>query len=201
MANEYATLATLKDSLQITVADTTRDTLLNQALASASRSIDRTCGRRFWLDPTVVARTFNPRGRVVCEAFGEVLLVDDLGSITGLIVELGPGTSWTAVTGYETTPDNALLDGRPITGLLRANGTWGLRYGTTTRVRITARWGWPTIPDEVVQATLIQASRLFKRKDSPEGITGSAEWGVVRLSRRDPDVYGLIENLIRPGFG
>jgi hypothetical protein len=30
---------------------------------------------------------------------------------------------------------------------------------------------------------------------------GSAEWGVVRLSRRDPDVWNLIEPFIRPGFG
>jgi hypothetical protein len=43
--------------------------------------------------------------------------------------------------------------------------------------------------------------RLFRRKDSPEGVTGSAEWGVVRLSRRDPDVWVLIEPYILPGFG
>ncbi|MDX2921298.1 hypothetical protein PV370_25695, partial [Streptomyces sp. NE06-03C] len=68
-------------------------------------------------------------------------------------------------------------------------------------VQVTARWGWPAVPDEIVQATLIQAARLYKRKDSPEGVTGSAEWGVVRLSRRDPDVWALIEHYVLPGFG
>jgi hypothetical protein len=56
------------------------------------------------------------------------------------------------------------------------------------------------IPDEVTEATLIQASRLYKRKDSPEGITGSAELGVVRLGRTDPDVYELTKRFVLSGF-
>lgn len=199
MANEYADLATIKMHLNIETSDTTRDTLLSQALAAASRGIDRDVGRRFWLDPSVVQRTFNPLGRTVCDAGGERLLVNDIGSTTGLVVETGPAAGpWTAVTDYETAPDNALLDGRPVTALLRTSGTWG---SGTTRVRVTASWGWPAVPDEVLQATLIQAARLYRRKDSPEGVTGSAEWGVVRLSRVDPDVYALVRHFVLPGFG
>lgn len=198
MANEYGTLAALKERLGIEASDTSRDSPLNSALASASRGIDKTTGRRFWLDPAAVQRTYNPRGRVVCEADGDLFLVDDIGSTTGLVVETGSGTTFTAVTGYETNPDNALADSRPITGLLRVNGTWGT---ATTRVRVTARFGWPAVPDDITEAALIQASRLYKRKDSPEGIIGSAEWGVRNLSRRDPDVWALIEPYILPGFG
>lgn len=198
MANEYATLADLKSMAQVDVSDTTRDTLLNMALASASRGIDAMTGRRFYLDAAAGQRTFNPRGRVVRDVDGERLLVDDIGDAAGLVVETGSGGSWTAVTGFESAPDNALVRGRPITALLLTSGMW---VTGTSRVRVTARWGWPAIPDQVVQATLIQASRLFKRKDSPEGVTGSAEWGVVRLSRVDPDVYELIKHYIVPGFG
>lgn len=198
MANEYSDLATLRLALGMDAGDTSRDTLLTKALTAASRSIDKATGRRFWLDPAPVVRTYRPGGRIVCEDDGEVLLVDDIGSIAGLVVETGSGSSWAALTGYESTPDNALTDGRPITGLLRVNGVWGY---ATSRVRVTARFGWPTVPDEIVEATKIQASRLFKRKDSPEGVTGSAEWGVVRLSRRDPDVWNLIEQYVLPGFG
>lgn len=201
MANEYVTLATLKTAVKLEPSDTTSDALLNQALAAASRGIDRKCGRRFFLDAAPVQRVFNPRRRVACESDGEVLLINDIGDTAGLAVETGSGSTWTAVTGFETTPDNALLDGRPITGLLRPNGIWRWHASSTTRVRITARWGWPTIPDEVVQATLIQASRLYKRKDSSEGVLGSAEWGVVRLSRVDPDVAALVGDLTLPGFG
>jgi hypothetical protein len=197
VANEYANLATLKRQLSLEDDDDSRDALLEDALATASRSIDKTTGRRFWLDATVVQRVYRPQGRTVVEADGTALLVDDIGSSTGLIVETGSAAAWSTLTGWETLPDNALADGRPITSLLRS-GDWG---SGTSRVRVTARFGWPAVPDEIGQATLIQANRLFKRKDSPEGVTGSAEWGVVRLSRRDPDVWNLIEPYVLPGFG
>ncbi|WP_157251041.1 head-tail connector protein [Nonomuraea typhae] len=195
MANEYATLADLKEYLAIT--DNARDNVLFNAIAAASRAIDKKTGRRFWLDGSVVQRTFNPYGRVVRDERGELLLVDDIGSASGLVIETGSGGSWSAVTGYETTPDNALLDGRPVTGLLLATGTWGTR---TSRVRVTARWGWPAVPDEIEQATLLQASRLYKRKDTPEGVAGSADWGLMRVPHLDPDVRALIEPFMLPGF-
>jgi len=199
MATEYATLDELKGQLGIEAADTTRDTLLTKALKSASRGIDRATGRRFWLDATATARTYRLEARVVCERDGDVLLVDDIGDITGMVVAsatTGTGT-YTALTGYETTPDNALADGYAITGLLKPHGIWGT---SSTRIRVTAKFGWPAVPDDIAQACLIQASRLYKRKDSPEGIIGSAEWGVRNLSRRDPDVWALIEPYILPGF-
>ncbi|MGW1938957.1 head-tail connector protein [Streptomyces goshikiensis] len=197
MANEYADLGTLKRQLSLDDTDDSRDALLEQALTAASRSIDKATGRRFWLDGTVVQRVYRPQGRTVIEADGTVLLVDDIGSTSGLIVETGSASAWSTLSAWESLPDNALADGRPITGLLRSGG-WGVGM---SRVRVTARFGWPAVPDEIVQATLIQANRLFKRKDSPEGVTGSAEWGVVRLSRRDPDVWNLIEPYVLPGFG
>jgi hypothetical protein len=197
VANEYVTLDELKAQFGIEPADDTRDAELNRARASASRSIDKTTGRRFWLDEDPVQRVFNPRGRIVRETDGELFLVDDIGSAAGLVVETGSGASWSAVTGYESSPDNALAEGRPVTGLLRVLGTWGT---STSRLRITAQFGWPAVPDDIHEAALILASRLFKRKDSPEGIIGSAEWGVRNLSRRDPDVWNLIEPYIIPGF-
>lgn len=197
MAHEYGTRAALKARLGIEADDTTADALLDSALGASSRGIDKATGRRFWLDDTAVQRVFRLAGRVVCAPDGDLLLVDDIGDIDDLVVELGSGSSWTAVTDFETQPDNALADGRPITGLLRPGG-WGTY---TARGRVTTRWGFPAEPDDITEASLIQASRLYKRKDSPEGIIGSAEWGVRNLSRRDPDVWALIEPYILPGFG
>ncbi|MFS0697805.1 phage gp6-like head-tail connector protein [Streptomyces nitrosporeus] len=198
-AEDYASMATLRLMLKAQDTDP-RDDLLQRALSSASRSVDKTCGRRFWLDPEPVTRTYRAAGRTVLEDDGEVLLVDDIGDVSGLAVEIGSGTSWSplAADRVEPIPENALLDGRPVTGLLRIGAPWA---EGRTRVRVTARFGWPAVPDDVQQATLIQANRLFRRKDSPEGVTGSAEWGVVRLSRRDPDVWNLIEQYVLPGFG
>ncbi|MEU6098965.1 phage gp6-like head-tail connector protein [Streptomyces sp. NPDC047079] len=200
MASEYATRDELKAQLGIETGDTSRDALLDKALTAASRGIDRTTGRRFWLDATPTARTYRLHQRVVREEDGDVLLVDDIGDTTGMTVESSStgGGTYTAVTGYETTPDNALADGYAITGLLRPLSIWGTAF---TRIRVTAKFGWPAIPNDIAQACLIQATRLYKRKDSPEGIIGSAEWGVRNLSRRDPDVWALIEPYILPGFG
>jgi hypothetical protein len=198
MANEYAALALFKTYLGIT--DSGRDDLLNAALAAASRGIDDACGQRFYLDGSASQRTYNPARRICSDASGSLLLTDPIGSTTGLVVEVGSGDSWAAVTDYETSPDNAITNGRPITGLLRSSSLWTWSYSGRTRVRVTARWGWPAVPDAITTATLIQASRLYKRKDSPEGVLGSAEWGAVRLSRRDPDVWNLIEPFVIPGF-
>lgn len=196
---DYGSVAALKERLGIEAADTSRDTLLAAALAAASRGIDKATGRRFWLDAEPVQRVYRAAGRTVRQDDGELLLVDDIGSMTGLLVEVGSGASYTPVADYETSPDNALADGLAVTGLRRILGSWDTT--ATSRVRVTARFGWPAVPDDVTEAALIQATRLYRRKDSPEGVTGSAEWGVVRLSRRDPDVWNLIEPYVLPGFG
>jgi hypothetical protein len=36
------------------------------------------------------------------------------------------------------------------------------------------------------------ASRLFKRNDSPLGVAGFGDMGVMRVSRFDPDIEALI---------
>lgn len=197
---EYATRADLKMQLSIEADDTSRDRKIDRALKSASRGIDRATGRRFWLDDTPTARTYRLHQRVCREEDGDVLKVDDIGDIAGMTVESAStgGGTFADITGtYETSPDNALADGYPVTGLLRPLTIWGTSF---TRIRVTAKFGWPAVPDDIVEACLIQAARLFKRMDSPEGVMGSSEWGVVRLSRRDPDVWNLIEPYILPGF-
>jgi hypothetical protein len=196
----YVDLPALKESLGIPADDDSRDAALTRALNAASRGIDRDTGRRFWLDDAPVARTYKPQQRLMRDQDGDWLIVDDIGDEEGLLVESGTPGSWSPVANIETGPDNALQKGQPITALLQAYGAWGI-WTPTARVRVTARWGWPTVPDEVVQATLIQAARLQRRKDSPEGVTGSAEWGVVRLPRTDPDVFALIKDLALPGLG
>ncbi|GIJ51320.1 hypothetical protein Val02_82060 [Virgisporangium aliadipatigenens] len=196
----YVPLEELKLSLTSkTDALTGRDPLLLRALTAASRGIDAFCGQRFWRDGTASARSYLTRSRTVQDSGDELLLIDPVATATDLAVEVGTGTSWAPVDGglFELSPDNALADQRAVTGLLRVAGRWS----GSRRVRVTARWGWPTVPDEVVQATLLQATRLYRRKDSPEGVLGSADWGAVRLGRIDPDVKELTEHLRLPGIG
>jgi hypothetical protein len=46
---------------------------------------------------------------------------------------------------------------------------------------------------EVVQAVLLLASRLYKRRQSPEGVAGWEDMGAVRVVARDPDIERLLE--------
>ncbi|PZG14433.1 hypothetical protein C1I95_21770 [Micromonospora craterilacus] len=174
--------------------DVDDDPALLRRLVAASRAIEDKCGkRRFWRDRTPSVRTVSAAGRrLLRDADGDRLLVDDIGSLDGLRVEVGSTLyGWSDLVDYETEPDSALVDGRPITALLRPCGGWS-QLGDRQRVRITARWGWPAVPPGVVEATLLLASRLWMRRNSPEGVLGSADWGTVRVSRMDPDVEALI---------
>lgn len=197
----YVDLDTFRASVDRSDTDTTRDGYLRSCLEAASRGIDAYCGRQFWRDRAATARTYRTAGRVdASDCDGELLLVDDVATASGLIVEAGAGTSYTTLTlttDFETDPDNAIVKRKPITGLRRVTGRWL----TFRSVRVTAVWGWPAIPAQVVQATQMQAARLYKRRSSPEGVTGNAEWGVVRLSRIDPDVRALLEPLVLQAVG
>jgi hypothetical protein len=186
----YAPLAIIKSNLNIATTDTTRDTVLRQKLDSASRSVEQYCDdRRFYLDTAATVRTFSTVARVVCRRDGtQRVAVDDIGSLTDLVVEVGDGTTWSTVTTYETYPDNASAKRSAITALV----TTGTQWSASRRLRVTARWGWPTVPTAVYEATLLQAMRLFRRKDSPEGVAGSADWGLVRVPNLDPDVKALL---------
>ena len=48
--------------------------------------------------------------------------------------------------------------------------------------------------DSVQQATLLLASRLYKRRLSPEGVAGWNDVGVVRITATDPDISRLLEH-------
>lgn len=55
-------------------------------------------------------------------------------------------------------------------------------------------WVIPTDPwpANVEEAVLLQAARLYKRRNSPEGVTGFGDLGVVRITALDPDIDQLL---------
>ena len=196
---EYASLDELKQFITIDTAVVDRDDLLTIALDAAHDDLEGDCGRRFYLDASASARTYDPADRLVVDRGRQFLLVDDIGSTTGLVVETGV-TTWTAVTGtVEHRPENALVRGRAITSLMTPTGIWPT--DPFTRVRVTARWGWPAVPPRVKEATLLSASRYYARRKSPQGVVGTADWGQITVRRSDPDYLALISQFVKPGFG
>jgi hypothetical protein len=70
-------------------------------------------------------------------------------------------------------------------------------YGRPT-VEVTGTFGYAAaVPDNVKQAALLLAARLYQRKASPLGFQAGAisELGPVRISRSDPDVGALLHGL------
>ncbi len=190
----YISVGALKGTLQVQPTDPTRDDLLQLAVTGASRSVEQYCdGRVFYRATTATARIFSTARRTICRDGSYRLLVDDIATTAGLIVEVGDGTTWTTVTVTITWPENALARGRAIEALISTDDWRQYAY-----VRVTAVWGWPAVPTAVEQATLLQATRLYRRKDSPEGVAGSAEWGLVRVPNLDPDVKALLAYLVPP---
>ena len=56
---------------------------------------------------------------------------------------------------------------------------------------------------EVVEAILLLASRLYARRNTPEGVAGWPELGVVTVAENDPDLLSLLErheDYTRVGF-
>ena len=46
---------------------------------------------------------------------------------------------------------------------------------------------------EVQEAIVLLASRLYKRRQSPEGVAGWGDLGVIRILAHDPDIEALLE--------
>ena len=184
----YVDVDTLKLALGIKTTDPTRDPLLDIALSGAARAIYRRTGkRRFDQDSTPTSKIIETRGRTVWDRHlcRHRLLLPDIATATGLLVQDEAGTTTYPVDiQYPDSPDE------PITSVAMYAFPW--------RVKVTATFGWPNVPDDIVQAHLLQAMRYYRRKDSPEGIAGSAEWGLVRVPRVDPDVEEMISDYCYP---
>ena len=173
----YASKDELKRQLNIT-SDVDTD-LLGWALDSAEAAVNAYCGRAFVAvaeDAEATARIFNAAAPVMCDDFTSLELVEESSNFS----------TWTTVAAstYHVEPFNAASFARPYTTIAASSGWYPARW-----VRVTATWGWPATPPEVKSATLIKAARIFKRKDSPNGIEGGADFGVAYVSRReDADV-------------
>lgn len=193
ITNGYCTLDQVKAALRIT--DTVDDSLLESAVESASRAIDGFANRAFYNAGTV-ARVFTAYDSLYVQT-------DDMAgtAITVQTSTLADGVfdlTWTP-SDYQLEPLNGNLDGIAWAyDRIRAVGdyvfpTTNAVFGEQALVRITATWGWPSVPKAIQQATIIQAQRLYKRLDSPLGVAGFGDFGVVRVSRfLDPDVEQLV---------
>lgn len=193
ITNGYATLPDLKRRLSI--EDTSEDAVLEQVIEAASRAIDAYTDRQFYA--TSATRYFTAES-------SELLFVDDLLTVTTLKT-LSANSSGTRTYGYTwatTDYDLEPYNSTPKT-MIQVNPSGAYTFPTDRKgVEIVGSWGYSsTTPDDINEACLIQAARLFKRKDSPFGVIGTPETGVARIPTVDQDVRQLIQRYRRLTIG
>lgn len=192
----YASIDQAKAYLPGEDQRSSNDLNIAMALDTACAAIDRFCGRTFTKDTTASARTFSPLTTGAA-------LVDDFWSTSGLIIKTDDDDDGT----YETTWSTSDYELRPSNGgtALGITGSpyWELvavdsRSFTMLRRRslqVTAKWGWQSVPDPVVLATLNLTGTIRKLRDVPLGLAGFQDFGGVRVP---VDVFRQVAGLLVP---
>lgn len=182
IVNGYVTLADLDGRLGI--LDTRDSVLRERAIQSASRAIDIYCGRYFYADGVVSARVFMPGADL------RYMDVDDISALSGVIIKTGVNGVYSttlAASDYMLEPVNPIGptgEQTPYTALRAITGFFpitALGIGNPYTVQVTAKWGWPAVPQNVSEACLILAADLFHLKDNRWGVVGLNDFGPVRV--------------------
>ena len=190
ITNGYCTLNEVKSALRL--SDSIDDTLLENAIESASRRIDGYCGRFFYkTTPTAVPLFAHDPYR---------LMTSDISGTTNLILKIdssGSGTfdqTLTLNTDYIVEPTDYIVQRRPIRTLTMIGGyTYPMFYiPSQCGVQVTAAWGWDYIPDDVREACVLLAIRQFARLNAALGVMAFADMAIT-VRAVDPDVRDLLQ--------
>jgi hypothetical protein len=195
ITNGYVTLAEFQNYTGMSTLTAAETASIEAAIEAASRSIDRIANRRFYLDSVASNRLYRPVDYYR-------LIVDDIGSVSDIAVNLdatGNGSytdTLTLNTDYILDPVNSLAKGRPFTmvTLVGSMGTSSWPFPTSFRpaVQVTARWGWPSVPDDIAEACLILSADYMKRASSVGGVVGLSELGAIRMSPLGRDIAAIV---------
>lgn len=202
----YASVADLKHTnrLNFNDSDSVSDDMLEAIIEAVSRKIDDKCNRVFWADSDDVIRYYTALNT-------NYVFTNDIASpssdVTIEIDTNGDGTYDNTFTtaDYALEPYNAEIDGVPYQKItVSSNGQFLFPKSVIKGVKVTAKWGWPNaVPPAIVQATLLQSERLFKRFSTPLGSESMTALGKMTLTipSLDPDVEFLISRYIKVVFG
>jgi hypothetical protein len=192
VTNGYCTLADVKAALRVT--DDQDNALLELAVETASRMVDGYCERRFFTNGTET-RNYAPSNVYYLD-------VDDVCSATitlktSSVLDGATFDQTWATTDYQRESTNSTVSGLASpTTRIRAIGSYLFTpFYDVDSVELTGVFGYGTaVPTEIKHATILLASRQFKRYDSPTGVLGFGDFGPVRVgSRLDPDVAMILQ--------
>lgn len=189
-------LCTVDDVKQtLGIEDTVDDLEINVAVEAATAMIEQYCGRQFSQDAVASARVY-----VATNSY--LVQVDDISTTSGLILETDPGAdgtfdqTWTAAD-YQLEPLNGIINGQtwPYHTIRAIRSLYFPQDYGQALIRVTARWGWASVPTAVKQAAIIQTITVFKSPDAPFGATPFQDTGILRLrSALHPTAAALLTN-------
>lgn len=216
ITNGYATLAQVRAEIApYQASDTTDDPLIELSVEAASRQIDQVLGYRLWQDADVVAREFYADGSC-CDLYEQPWMTPKAGisTLTGLIVKTDTeydgtfATTLTINTDFTVWPPNAGDETETcFTQLLALDASFPASFPSPSNglpgVQITARFGWSAVPDWATKACIVQATQLFKAKDTPFGVAsfGDVGGGLRVREALNPIAAALVKPHARVSIG
>lgn len=203
IGDPYITLPQLKSYLSIPVASTQSDAELTYVIGAASREVEGHCNRQFNKATSATPRTYSPQiGTIDYWAYSNtVIRTDDFCTDAGLIVEVGQvGGSFSQpwqLSELELLPRDGVVGGVPGFPFTRISvPPWNTVFYLRERVRVTAVWGWDSVPAPVIQATLMLAAYHYKTRDAPLGSAGFNQGLGVVKAKSVPEVCALLEQFV-----
>jgi hypothetical protein len=171
------------------------DDLVDDAISSASREIERHCRRQFNDSGVTSARRYRATTPYS-------IAVDDFWTATGFKLEVDQNDdgTWTEVpdTEYELTPYDRKVNGVDwVFWRIDMVGSTRLPIARRSGVRVTAQWGWEAVPADVRQAVKMLASDTFQVKDSRMGVAGSDQFGTIVRVRANSLVEAKLKHFVR----
>lgn len=183
----------VRDQLGIGEGAQNADTIIARVVASAERAVNRRTRRVFTLGESQT-RIFTP---LTCS----LAFIGDYAAVTKVETDTrGDGTFATEWEegGWRLTPYNAEQEGRPYDTIeVAPGGAYVFTPNARGSLRVTGQPGWAETPDDIIEACLLIATRLYKRKDSPLGVAGFGDMGALRVSY-DADIDEIITDYTRP---
>jgi hypothetical protein len=108
-------------------------------------------------------------------------------------------TTWTTAD-YELLPVNAPAEAEPepydsVKAL--AAGFPVACTGRTNRIQIEGVWGWPAVPEPVIEAAKILSGDYLKLGAMAFGVAGYGEYGAVRARMSNPALE-MLDSYVHP---
>jgi hypothetical protein len=175
----YTNTSAVKAALGI--SDSSSDTIIDACVLVADEQINGHCDRDFTAAGSpATTRLFRPQDE--CTVW-----VDDIGSTTDLVVKVGDDNgnydiTLTINSDFRLAPYNAATKSPSWPYYkLESLGYVFPYWHRNPAIQVTARFGWPAVPDAVAKAALILAIDQFKLNSTAFGVAGQTDFGTLRV--------------------